>query len=155
MKTIAHDSQRMSLLFEYGVVTGTEVVAWADTVIVQLDSLPDSLLQLSLTAPDNTADIISHLHQLALGSDFWAALRSVISQIREFIIEHPDQAENIANHLFLTACFVHNKVPKDLQFMFRFDDAFSLAQDGIYGEPQTVYRDFVQELGKFDGERRQ
>ena len=78
MKSIAHDAQQMGLLFEYGVVTGNEIVAWADSAIVQLDSLPDSLLQLSLTAPDNTADIISHLHLLASGSDFWDALRSVI-----------------------------------------------------------------------------
>ena len=155
MKTIAHDAQRMGLLFEYGIVTGKEVVAWADSAIVQLASLPDSLLQLSLTAPDNTADIISHLHRLASGADFWAALRSVIPRIRDYVVEHPDGAETTANHLFLTACFAHNKFPKDLQFLFRFDDAFSLAQDGVYGTPQDVYRDFVQELGKFDGERRQ
>lgn len=150
MKTFAHDAQRMGLLFEYGVVTGSDVVAWADAAIVQLDSLPDSLLQLSLTAPDNTADIISHLRQLASGSDFWAALRSVIPQIRDYVVAHPERAECIANHLFFTACFAYNKVPKDLKFMFRFDDAFSLAQDGVYGTPQDVYRDFVQELGKID-----
>ena len=67
MQTIAHDAQRMSLLFEYGVLTGDDVIAWSDSAIVQLDSLPDSLLQLSMTAPDKTGDIMSHLHQLSSG----------------------------------------------------------------------------------------
>jgi len=40
-------------------------------------------------------------------------------------------------------------VPDDLHFVYRFDDAFSLAREGTYGEPQSVYRDFVHELDKF------
>ena len=149
MQTIAHDAQRMSLLFQYGVLTGDEVISWADSVIVQMDSPPDSLLQLSMTAPDKTGDIISHLRQLSSGSDYWAALRSAIPQIRDFVVAHPDGAESIANHLFHTACHAPDRVPKDLHFMFRFDDAFSLARDGVYGEPQAVYRDFICELEKF------
>jgi hypothetical protein len=149
MQIIAQDTQRMSLLFEYGVLTGDDVIAWSDSAIVQIDSPPDSLLQLSMTAPDKTADIMSHLHQLSSGSDFWAAVRSAMPQIRDFVVAHPDQAESIANHLFFTACRAPDRVPKDLHFMFRFDDAFSLAHDGIYGEPQTIYRDFIHELEKF------
>ena len=149
MQPIAHDAQRISLLFEYGVLTGNNVIAWSDGAIVQLDSPPDSLLQLSMTAPDNTADIISHLHQLSVGSDFWAALRSAIPQIRDFIVVHPDRAESVANHLFRTACHAASQLPEDLNFMFQYDDAFSLARDGIYGDSQTIYRDFIQELEEF------
>ena len=149
MQTIAHDAQRMSLLFEYGVLTGNDVIAWSDSAIVQLNSLPDALLQLSMTAPDKTADIMSHLHQLSSGSDFWAAVRSAMPQIRDFVGAYPDRAESIANHLHFTASFASGRVPKDLHFMFLFDDAFSLAHDGIYGEPQTIYHDFIHELEKF------
>ena len=149
MQTIAHDAQRMSLLFEYGVVSGVDVIGWSDSAIVQMDSPPDTLIQLSLTAPDKTADIMSHLHQLSSGSDFWAAVRSAMPQIHDFVVAHPDRAESIANHLYFTACFASGRVPKDLHFMFGFDDAFSLAHDGIYGDPQTIYRDFIHELEKF------
>ena len=39
-------------------------------------------------------------------------------------------------------------VPDDLHFLYRFDDAFSLAQGG-YGETETVYREFIHELDRF------
>jgi hypothetical protein len=47
MQNIAHDAQRMSLLFTYGVISGGDVIAWSDSIIVQIDSPSDSLLQLS------------------------------------------------------------------------------------------------------------
>ena len=72
------------------------------------------------------------------------------TEIRDFIVAHPDRADAIANHLFLTACsFGVSDVPDDLRFVYRFDDAFSLAHEGTYGEPETVYREFIHELEKF------
>src|SRR6185436_13963371 len=147
MQSIAQDAQRLSLLFQYGVLDASTVIAWADTAIVQMDSPPDSLLELSTTAPDKTADVLSCLHRLSSGAEFWPALRRAIPHIRDFIVAHPDRAVAIANHLFLTACsFGVSDVPDDLRFVYRFDDAFSLAHEGTYGEPETVYREFIHEL---------
>ena len=70
-------------------------------------------------------------------------------QLRDFVVEHPERAEVIANHLFRTACRAGSELPKDLQLMYIFDDAFELAREGIWGEPQSVYRDFVLALDKF------
>src|SRR6202008_1667920 len=57
VRAIGHDAQRMSLLFRYGVRTGNDVIGWADSAIVELDSPPDSLIELSMTAPEKTEDI--------------------------------------------------------------------------------------------------
>jgi hypothetical protein len=150
MQSIVQDAQRLSLLFQYGVLDAGAVIAWADGAIAQMDSPSDSLLELSTTAPDKTADILSHLHRLSSGAEFWPALRSAIPQIRDFIVAHPDRADAIANHLFLTACsFGVGDVPDDLHFLYRFDDAFSLAHEGTYGDLETVYREFIRELEKF------
>jgi hypothetical protein len=149
MLTIAQDAQRISLLFEYGVVSGTDVVGWSDSVILQMDSPPYELIELSLTAPDKTADIMSHLHQLSAGSDFWSALRSAMPQIRNFVVARPEQASSIAHHLFFTAVLNPDNVPKDLSFMFRYDDEFWLAEGGIHRDPETVHRNFIHELSKF------
>jgi hypothetical protein len=150
MQSIAQEAQRLSLLFQYGVFDAGAIIAWADTAIAQMDSPPDSLLELSTTAPDKTADILSRLHRLSSDAEFWPALRSAIPPIRDFIVAHPDRADAIANHLFLTACsFGAGDVPDDLRFLYRFDDAFSLAHEGTYGEAETVYREFIHELEKF------
>ena len=150
MQSIAQDAQRVSLLFQYGVLDASAVIAWADAAIVQMDSPPDSLLELSTTAPDKTADVLSCLHRLSSDAEFWSALRSAIPQLRDFVASHPDHAESIANHLFLTVCrFPVSELPDDLHFIYRFDDAFSLAREGTYGDTETVYREFVHEMERF------
>jgi hypothetical protein len=146
---IAHEALRVSFLFQYGVLTADEVIGWADSMIIQLDSLPDSLLELSMISTEKTADIVSCLRRLRSEGDYWAALRAGFPQIRQFIISHPDQAERIANQLFRTACFSPQPIPKDLNFMFSYDDKFSLARDGIFGDLQAVYSSFIAELEKF------
>jgi hypothetical protein len=150
MTEIAQDAERMSLLLQYGVASGDDVVSWADSLITRLDSSPDSLLELSTTAPSKTADLLSCLRRLSVGADFWTALRSAIPRLRDYVAAHPDRAEGIANHLFLTVCsFSALDVPDDLHFLYRFDDAFSLAREGTYGTPETVLQEFLHELDKF------
>jgi hypothetical protein len=145
MSAINQDAQRMSLLFQYGVVPADEVIAWADSWIVRMDSPPDSLFELSSTSPSNTGDILACLRQLSAGADFWIAFRAALPRLRDYVASHRDRAESIADHLYRTACsFQDSGVPDDLRFVWRFDDAFSLAREGIYGDSENVYREFVQ-----------
>ena len=147
MQSTPQDAQRVSLLFQYGVLDASAVIGWADAAIVQMDSPPDALLELSATAPEKTADVLSCLHCLSSGAEFWPALRSAMPQLRDFVVSHPERAESIAYHLFLTACgFGVADVPGDLHFIYRIDDAFSLARDGSYGDTESVYREFVHEM---------
>jgi hypothetical protein len=150
MQSITQDAQRTSLLFSYGVLDAAAVIAWADEAIVQAKSPSNALLDLSMAAPDKTEDILSCLHRLSAGAEFWPAFRSALPQIRDFIVTHPDRADAIANDLFLTACsFGFSDVPDDLRFIYRIDDAFSMARDGTYGDRNTAYRDFIDALEKF------
>jgi hypothetical protein len=150
MQSITQDAQRVSLRFQYGVLDAAAVIAWSDGAIVQMESPPDALLELSTTAPDRTADVLSCLHRLSSGAEFWPALRSALPQLRDFVAAHPDRAESIANHLFLTVVrFPVAELPDDLHFIYRFDDAFSLAREGTYGDTETVYREFIHEMERF------
>jgi|ERR1051326_4791559 hypothetical protein len=149
MESIAQDAKRMSFLFHYGVLDGLAVIAWADAAIVQMDSPPDALLELSTTAPEQTADLLSYLDRLSSGAESWSALKSAIPRIRDFVASRPDRAEAIANQLFLTGCYGAGDVPEDLRFIFRYDDAFSLAREGQYGDTQTVYQEFLHEMERF------
>jgi len=146
---IAQDALRVSFLFQYGVLTANDVIGWADSMIVRLDSSPDLLLEISMISTEKTADIVSCLNRLGSEANHWAGLRAAFPQIRQFIITHPDQAVRIANQLFTTTCFSPQPVPKDLKFMFLYDDAFSLARDGVYGESKAVYSSFIAELERF------
>jgi hypothetical protein len=147
VKSIAQDAQRISLLFQYGALDASSVVTWADNAIVALDSPPDALVDLSLAAPASTAEILSCLHRLSLGADFWSALRSAVPALRNFIAQDPERAERIAGHLLVTVySFDVKDVPKDFHFIYRFDDAFSLAREDIYGDLKAVCREFADQM---------
>jgi hypothetical protein len=150
MQSITQDAEKMNLLLQFGVRDGNDVIAWADSLIVQMDAPPDVLLELSMTAPDKTADIVSCLNRLKSGSDFWPAFRSTLPSIREYLVLHPERAESVAHRLYHACCwFSYSDVPEDLHFVYQFDDAFELASDGIFGNRRRVYRAFIDELGKF------
>jgi len=147
---LAQESQSITLLFQYGVVSATDIITWADSLVEKMDSPPDALLDLSATPSHKTGDILSCLHRLSAGADFWDALRKTLPRLRDFIAAHPDQAENIAHHLSGTVLsFDYSEVPADLRFPDRIDDAFSLARQGTYGTRETAYQYFLLELNKF------
>ena len=148
MPPYAQDAKRLSLLFDYGVASEQEVIAWADSQIVALDSPPDSLLQLAITSPADTAAIITHLHSLSADAEFWPAFRATLPQLHEHVRTHPADAERIANSLYHTI-LMFSDVPTEFSFAYHFDYAFSLAREGIFGDEDEVRREFIHELKRF------
>lgn len=148
MSTIANEAQRLGLLFRYGIVSASEIITWADSKIVGLDLPPAALIELSTTAPSETGAIMSRLHGLTGGADFWLALRAILHRIRDYLVAHPEAAERIAGHLY-TAATTYEPVPADLGFLYRFEDAFYLANEGTCGDRDTVFEEFLSELGRF------
>lgn len=151
MSAIVQEAQQTQLLFEYGVITADVVLKWADSMIIQLQIPPDTLIELSTTSPSKTENIITCLHRVSSGADFWSAFRGALPQIRDYVSTHRECAESIANHFFLTACSDVSNVPKDLNFIYGFDDAFFLANHGTFGDFETIYREFIGELDKACG----
>ncbi|MBI3880757.1 MAG: hypothetical protein HY301_11955 [Verrucomicrobia bacterium] len=148
MPPYAQDAKRLSLLFDYGVATDREVIEWADSQIVTLDSPPDALMQLAVTRPTDTAAIISHLHTLSAEAEFWPAFRTALARLHQHVLAHPDDAERIANDIYRTV-LMFTDVPAEFSFAYRFDDAFSLAREGTFGDEGTVRREFTDELQRF------
>lgn len=150
MSAIAQEAQRLSLLFEIGVIDAGSVIDWADSQIVAVDSPPIPLIELSATSSERVGDIISHLHALARGADFWRAFRSALSTLHGHVSAHPSDTERIAGELYRRAVFTApGNIPDDLSFLYRYGDAFDLAHQGVYGEISAVRKEFICELEKF------
>lgn len=144
--SIQHEAAQLSILFDCGSISAAEIIVWADEQIVKMDKPSDSLLSLSMIQPEKTADIISLLHQLGEGADFWSAFRNTLPRFHEFLQIHPEKCEGVANHFFKLACKF--KAPRDLNFLYGFDDEFGLARDGIFGKLEDVRENFLRELIK-------
>jgi hypothetical protein len=148
MPPYAHDAQRLSLLFGYGAATHREVIEWADSQIGALESLPDPLLQLAVTLPGDTAAIMAHLHTLGSGAEFWPAFRAALARLHAHVVAHPRDAARIAHHIYLSVATLSD-VPDEFSFVNHFDDAFTLARDGTFGDEDTVRREFIEVLRRF------
>jgi hypothetical protein len=148
MPPYAQDAKRLSLLFDYGVAAVREVIDWADAEIVALDSPPDALIELASTRPTDAAAIISHLHTLSEGAEFWPAFRAALARIYQHVVAHPGDAGRIANDIYRTVLMLSD-VPNEFSFVYHFDDAFSLAQEGTFGDEEMVRKEFIEELRKF------
>jgi hypothetical protein len=146
--TPSDEAKRLSILFEYGVRVSREAIAWADSQIAATDSPSETLLQLSTTSPARTAEMLSHLHVLATGADFWCALRAAMPRLREHLVTHPSDAERVARELFQVVVSA-DSVPEEFDFAYRFDDAFGLAHNQIFGDLEAVRREFIDELARF------
>lgn len=148
MPPYAQDAKRLSLLFDYGVATVRDVIEWADSRIMALGSPPDALMQLAVTRSTDTAAFISHLHILSAEAEFWPAFRAALARLHEHVVAHPGDAGRIANAIYHTVLMFRD-VPREFSFVYRFDDAFSLAREGIVGDEENVRREFTDELQRF------
>ena len=84
--------------------------------------------------------------------DFWQAFRALLGELHGYITAHPDRAETVASELYRTVVWSEpDEVPEDLNFIYHFDDAFSLAREG-FGETRAVLAEFLSELEKFRGQ---
>jgi len=144
------EANRIRLLFFFGVVTPEQVIAWSNAQIEALADPPTALFELSSTCPSNTGGIITNLTALSCDGDYWKSLRAAMPQIYEHVEAHPDDAERLANELYLSVVRSSpDDVPNEFKFIYRFDDAFTLAREGIYGNPLAVHEEFLSELHLF------
>jgi hypothetical protein len=146
--TRADEAKRFSILLEFHMPVGEDVVAWADSQIAASDAPCKPLLDLSTKSPQRTPEMLSHLHALAAGADSWSALRVAVPRLREHLLSHPEGAEGIAHGLFHMAVSASD-VPPDFKFACRFDDAFHLARERVFGNVESVRREFLDELARF------
>jgi len=149
MDMIREEAQRTYVLVRLGVVKGAEVITWATDLVTQLEDPPLELLELVTTPADDFAGVLTWLTRLRVGADVWVARREAMPAVYRYLLAHPHEAERVANALFLEMAGSYSDMPEDLHFVYRTDEAFSLAREGAHGDLPTATREFMLELEKF------
>lgn len=155
MSSVSQEATRESLLFDIGIRSAPDVIAWADRMIVKEEKPHPLLIELSTTSPERTDFVLSYLSGLKIGGDFWSALSDALSSVHDYVAAHRAEAERVAGALFFSVCCRKEKLPEEFSFLYHFDDAFYLGREGIYGSEKAVYDDFVSELRRFKKEPNQ
>jgi ABC-type nitrate/sulfonate/bicarbonate transport system substrate-binding protein len=145
MFALAEDAQRVYLLFNYGTMSGADVVKWAEKQIDDSDSPSNALLELAWIHPDNTADIISVLNVLRQGADVYKSFEKILGFLYDYVKTHPAEAERISQRLLGTLVTLPDeKRRRDFYFLYRVDDDFDLNI-----ERSATLKKFLDELRKF------
>jgi hypothetical protein len=149
MSSVAQEAACELVLLHLGVKSTADVIAWADRVIAREDK-PDSLLiELSTTPPEQFNEVYEALSRLENGCAYWAAVREALSNVHDFVEQHPEIAERVAKGLCPIVMKRGPKVPDDFIFMLSCDDAFDLARAGIFGDEKSATAHLLSDLVRF------
>jgi hypothetical protein len=149
MKPYAQEAEIKRLEFMTGLITVSDVIAWADSLIEQMD-IPDSeIIDLSLAGHSNSYELISILSEMAIGSDRFAAMKTVFGKMYSVLSQDVSHARKYSSAIMDFVVENHYNLPDDFYFMYGIDDAFELAEIGIYGSVDEISKRFIEELKPF------
>lgn len=150
MKPYAQEAENLRLLFDAGIASVDDVIAWADRTVLTLPEYDDDLVEISLGAKVPMAEMDSRLRRVGAGADHYEAIRNLAGRMHRSLMSDRSLAQNFARvleHIWVECGY---KVPKDLSFMAGIDDAFSLAESGTYGSLDDAIDRLMAETAPFD-----
>ena len=150
MKPYAQEAENLRLLFDAGIASVEDVVAWADRTILTLPEYDEDLTEVSLGAKVPMAEMDSRLHRAGIGADPFVAIRNLAGRIHRTLLLDRSRARDFAR--MLEGLWVDSgfKVPEDLAFMAGIDDAFYLAESGTWGSLNEVIDSLIAATAQFD-----
>lgn len=151
MKPYAQEAENLRLLFDAGIASVDDVVAWADGTISTLPGYDDDLTEISLGTKVPMAEMDSRLRRVSEGADHFEAIRNLLGWMHRTLLSDRSKARGFAR--LLESLWVANnyKVPSDLiNCMAGIDDTFSLAESGTYGSLEEAIDELIADTAKFD-----
>lgn len=142
MKTVEQDAARLAFLFDLGIVSAGEVIAWADDAIIRTAKPKHELIELSLSAP---SDVSKALRLLSVEIDVWTGVSAALPFVLEVLEEKPEVSRAVAREFYHLAVSQNYTVPKHYSFFLRADDDFDLAESGMFVFDE-VYQKFIADI---------
>jgi hypothetical protein len=142
-------------ILRLGLMTGcfsvTDVVSWADKLIVEQDTPAYELLDLSLMANSNRFDVAKLLESLAKGVDTFEALRILLSFLYLELSNDHQKGATFAYGLYGIATQNYDELPKEFYYFLGLEDQYSLAKQELAGyDPKEITGDFLNYLESYE-----
>jgi hypothetical protein len=149
MDSLRDEAVRRWLQIQLGVTTPKKVIDWVDGAIAGMDRPPSALIELSTADVNRTETVISALTELGNGADYWAAFRGALGDAHTFLTTNPGDGERVAQRIYGIVARSARDVPGEFNGLYRWEDAFYLAREGVYGSEQQVLEQLMDELSSF------
>lgn len=127
----------LALAIEHGAAETGEASDWACEMVADDARAPDELLELAGAVRPNAPDVVRMLRAIAGECDAMAVFRKFLARLRDAARARPEGWPQIARLLEQLA--ILDQVPTALAGRcYSFDDARSLADQGVYGSVEAV-----------------
>ena len=83
-----------------GLVEVTEIIAWADNIILHEESPELSIIEVSMSASKVKHEVISTLSTVAVGADLELVQRKILLCMAEKLSREPDYLPNVISYLY-------------------------------------------------------
>ena len=150
MKPYAQEAANLRLLFIAGIAFADDVVAWADRTISMLPEYDDDLTDISLGEKVPMAEMESRLTRVSEGADHFEAIRNLLGRMHRTLMSDRSRARDFARVVEYLWVHIFDAHPDDLIFMQGIDDAFSLAETGIWGTIEEAIDRLISSTARFD-----
>jgi len=153
MKPYAQEAENLRLLFEAGIVSIDEVVAWADRTIMAFPEYDDDLTEISLGAKVQIGEMYSRLSRASVGADTLEAVRNLAGRMHQVLLTDRSRAGDFirelvriwADWLDWNENVSHAPEPEDLAFIGELE-----AQSGFRSPSKRVIDLFMAGTAPFD-----
>ena len=132
-----------------GMASVGDVVSWSDSIIEE-SSRPDAaLVEISCMHKAHPLDVLHVLEFMSQGISTVEALPEVLGRAHAKLVADPRCGRALARGLYGVFVRCDYGVPEELRDIGWFDDAFDLAEQGVYGSVDDVQAALVRFMAQF------
>lgn len=151
MPKLCEEAEQLAVGFRLGLVPRSEIIAWADEMILALDTPQIEIIDLSLMSDAHVQDILHKLGELSSDRPPLKVLPSALQRFNQRLRDHPELGPAVAKGLWDLAVEAKYHVPIELSPIFGFDEDYWLAKNESYGDETDIYAallDFCETLAR-------
>lgn len=150
MRTLEGNAALLRSGLLYGLVSVSEVVAWADAEIAARERPHPALIEVAMGGRLTPGELAAELDPLTTGCDEGKQIGRLLGFMYRTLSRDPGSAPRIASTLY---SFAHaDLLPGGGDpggHMFYFDDALDLASSGVYGTVDGVVEEMLRFLAPY------
>jgi hypothetical protein len=121
MKPYAQEAENLRLLFEAGIVSIDDVVAWADRTISTLPEYDDDLVEISLGANLPMDEMDGRLRAVSEGADHIEAVRNLLGRMHRTLLSDRSRSRDFAQTVWNVYGEFMSELPREFGFMNLFE----------------------------------
>jgi len=130
MKPYAQEAENLRLLFDAGIASVEDVVAWADRTILTLPEYDNDLVEISLGAKVPRDEMDGRLRFVSEGADHLEAIRNLLGRMHRTLLSDRSRAGAFARTMWNVSGEFAIELPRELGFMDRFEEPVDTANSG-------------------------